>query len=138
VPWPEQIVLAIHDHLFIVAKDGQAITKALCGHEFGDWRENWKLQARIRVRRTEEELLEIYQPGQTIDPTVVDFREFICPGCGVLLDVDAVPPNYPIDRDFLPNLKAFYEEWLDKPLPVDVGEYEDLSERILQAWAARA
>src|SRR5438445_10953468 len=63
VPWPEQIILAIHDHLFVVAKDGAAITKALCGHEFGDWRENWKLKTRIRVRRPAEELLEGYQPG---------------------------------------------------------------------------
>jgi acetone carboxylase gamma subunit len=138
VPWPEQVILAIHDHLFIVAKDGRAITKALCGHEFGDWRENWKLHSRIRVRRTEAELLEIYEPGCTIDPRVVDFREFICPGCGVLLDVDAVPPNYPIERDFLPDLRAFYEEWLDRPLPADVGDYEERSPAVIAGWARSA
>jgi acetone carboxylase, gamma subunit len=134
VPWPEQIVLPIHEHLFIVAKDGAAIVKAFCGHEFGDWRENWKLHSRIRTRQSPEDLLEIYEPGHTIDLTVVEFREFICPGCGALLDVDCMPPNYPIERDFLPDLRAFYEEWLERPLPVDVGAYEDLSGRVIQSW----
>lgn len=138
VPWEETILLPIHDHLFIVAKDGKAITKTLCGQELGDWRENWKLRTRIRVRRTREELLEVYAENVTIDPTIVELREFICPGCGTLLDVDAVPPHYPIEREFLPDLKTFYEEWLGWKLPVDVGEFEDRSLGVIRAWAAKA
>lgn len=136
VPWPEQILLPIHEHLFIVAKDGQAITKAACGHEFGDWRINYKVLCRVRVRRSAESLAEIYEPGFAIDPALVDMREFICPGCGSLLEVDAVPLNYPVERDFFPDLKVFYEEWLGRPLPVDPGDYVDQTPALLRSWAA--
>jgi acetone carboxylase, gamma subunit len=137
VPWPEKILLPIHDHLFIVAKDGRAITKTLCGRDLDDWRENWKLRVLIRVRRTRDELLEVYADNLTIDPTTTELREFICPGCGTLLDVDAVPPHYPIEREFFPDLRTFYEDWLGRKLPVDVGAYEERSGEILRAWARR-
>ncbi len=137
VPWAETILLPIHDHVFIVAKDGRAITKTLCGRDLGDWRENWKLHVLIRVRRTREELLEVYADNVTIDPTVVELREFVCPGCGALLDVDAVPPNYPIERDFFPDLKTFYEDWLGRKLPADVGEYEERSAAVLHDWSGK-
>jgi acetone carboxylase gamma subunit len=138
VPWKETILLPIHDHLFIVAKEGRAITKTLCGQELGDWRENWKLRTRIRVRRTREELLEVYAENVTIDPTIVELREFVCPGCGTLLDVDAAAPHYPIERDFLPDLKTFYEDWLGRELPVDVGEFEDRSLDVIRSWGRRS
>jgi acetone carboxylase gamma subunit len=137
VPWLEKILLPIHDHLFIVAKDGKAITKTFCGRELGDWREHWKLRVLIRPRRTREDLLEVYSENVTLDPTVVELREFICPGCGTLLDVDAVPPHYPIERDFFPDLRAFYKDWLGRELPVDVGDYEERSTGVLHAWVSR-
>jgi acetone carboxylase gamma subunit len=136
VPWPERILLPIHEHLFIVAKEGRAVTKSLCGVEFGEWREHWKLRARIRVRRTREELLEVYADNVAIDPSVVEIREFVCPGCGTLLDVDAVPPHYPIEREFFPDLRTFYEEWLGRALPIEVGAFEDRSLEVVRAWAA--
>jgi acetone carboxylase gamma subunit len=49
--------------------------------------------------------------------TSVPWREYICPGCATLLEVDAVPPGWPVIFDFLPDLEGFYEEWLGRPLP---------------------
>jgi acetone carboxylase gamma subunit len=47
----------------------------------------------------------------------MEIREYICPGCATLLEVDAVPPGWPVIFDFLPDLEGFYEEWLGRPLP---------------------
>jgi len=37
---------------------------------------------------------------------------FYCPGCYTVLEVEAVPPGYPILHDFQPDLETFYSEWL--------------------------
>ena len=119
VEWQEQILLPLGENLFIVAKDGRAIIKTRAGAELCAWNENWKMKCRIRVRRTREELLEIYpEKHLTIDPELVELREFYCPVSGTLLDVDCVPPTYPVETDFTPDLAAFYREWLGKELPV--------------------
>ena len=44
-------------------------------------------------------------------------REFYCPGCYTLLEVEACPPGYPVQFDFLPDLEAFHEKVLGRPLP---------------------
>jgi acetone carboxylase gamma subunit len=121
VPWQEQIVLPFGEHLFIVKKRSAAgpayIVKCECGHEFCDYRENWKLEALIHVRESEEELLEIYPEKMHGDPRWNSLREFFCPGCKTLLEVEAVPPGYPVIHDFLPDLEGFYEGWLGRELP---------------------
>jgi acetone carboxylase gamma subunit len=43
-------------------------------------------------------------------------REYFCPGCLALLEVEAVPPGYPVIHDFVPDLEGFYEAWLGRPL----------------------
>src|SRR5512136_1719948 len=54
VPWKERILLPYGLHLYIVQKDdGRRVVKCDCGHEFGPYRENWKLASSIRVRKTE-------------------------------------------------------------------------------------
>jgi acetone carboxylase, gamma subunit len=118
VPWKEQIVLPFGEHLFIAAKRGGTyVVKCDCGHEFGGYRENWKLEALINVRETAEELREIYPEKMHGDPDWNVLREFFCPGCKTLLEVEAVPPGYPLVHDFVPDLEGFYEEWLGRPLP---------------------
>lgn len=117
VTWPERILLPIGEHLHIVAKAGARIVKCDCGHEFGDYTRNWKLAALILVRDTEELLEEIY-PGPTKpDPKLQEIREFICPGCTTLLEVEAVAPGYPITCDFEPDLEGFYEGILGRKVP---------------------
>lgn len=137
VPWPERILLPIGEHLYIVQKGKERIVKCDCGHEFGDYRRNWKLSALILVRDTREKLGEIYPGTKCPDPALCEVREFICPGCGTLLKVESVPVGYPIIFDFLPDLDAFYRDWLGKPLPNPV-EFKDRSTEVIQSWAKSA
>jgi acetone carboxylase, gamma subunit len=117
VPWPEPIVLPFGEHLYIALKDGNHLIKCNCGHEFCDYRENWKLEALVNVRDTVEELREIYPDRMHGDPDWNVLREYFCPGCKTLLEVEAVPPGYPPVHDFVPDLEGFYEGWLGRPLP---------------------
>ncbi|MBS1881454.1 MAG: acetone carboxylase subunit gamma [Actinobacteria bacterium] len=118
VPWSDRILLPLGESLYIVANAaGERVTKCSCGHEFGDYRRNWKLSALIHVRNTEESLAEIYRGLTGPDPDWMELREFFCPGCKRQLEVEAVPPAYPIVADFEPDLEAFYADWLGRPLP---------------------
>lgn len=118
VSWNDQILLPLGPKLYIVQKDtGERVTKCNCGQEFGDYKENWKLDANIYVRDSNEALHEIYPELMHSDPTWNVLREYYCPGCGAQLEVESVPPFYPVILDFEPDLETFYEEWLGKPLP---------------------
>jgi acetone carboxylase, gamma subunit len=117
VRFPERILLPIGEHLHIVSKGKERIVKCDCGHDFGDYQQNWKLRASIRVRATDEELEPIYSGPRKCDPAWMEIREFICPNCSTLLEVEAAPPGYPIIFDFLPDLESFYQNWLGRALP---------------------
>jgi acetone carboxylase gamma subunit len=117
VSWNEKILLPLHEHLYVVSKNGQRIVKCDCGYEFGDYRENWKLKCRVRVRDTEESIGELYPKYMGCDPDWEELREYLCPGCLALLDVEAVPPGYPTIFNFLPDIDAFYEKWLGRKAP---------------------
>ncbi|MBW2443147.1 MAG: acetone carboxylase subunit gamma [Deltaproteobacteria bacterium] len=118
VSWDDLILLPYGLHLYIVKKpDGQRIVKCDCGHEFGSYQENWKLEASIRVRKTDDELQEIYPAMMHCDPEWMELREYFCPGCWSLLEVEAVPPGYPVVFDFLPDLETFYQQWLGRQIP---------------------
>lgn len=112
VSWYEKILLPLTEHLYIVQKDKERIVKCDCGQEFGSYSQTWKLNALIYVRDTEEKLEEIYRGPRKPDPNKSEIREFYCPRCGTLLEVDAVPPGYPILLNFLPDLETLYKDWL--------------------------
>ncbi len=119
VPWQEKILLPLGENLFIVAKKGKAIVKTMGGAELCAWNENWKMKCRVRIRKTTADLNKIFpREHMTIDPDLVELREWICPKSGMLLDVDCVPPTYPVEVDFTPDLEAFYIQWLGRKLPV--------------------
>jgi acetone carboxylase gamma subunit len=132
VPWRERILLPLGPHLFIVQKGRARIVKCRCGHEFCDWRVNWKLEALVHVRETAEALGEIYRGREQPDPAWIQLREYVCPGCGAQLEVEAVPRGCPPDFELLPDLDTFYRDWLGRPLP-PAGPFED---RTLQAVRA--
>ena len=115
--WKEKILLPLQEHLYIVAKEGERIVKCDCGYEFGDYQINWKLKCRIRVRDTFESIEKLYPKMMGSDPEWEELREFFCPNCFTLLDVEAVPPGYPIIFNFLPDIDAFYEKWLGRNPP---------------------
>lgn len=116
--WDDPILLPYGLHLYIVQKsDGDRIVKCDCGHEFCNYKENWKLHARIFVRDTEEKMNEIYPKLMSPDPEWQVIREYYCPNCAVQLEVEAVPPWYPIILDFEPDIDTFYKEWIKRPMP---------------------
>ena len=118
VEFDEEILVPMNDHLFAVAADGDRIVKAECGHEFGPVTENWKQRCEIRTKETEDEMRELYPEDMTPDPDwQFQLREFFCPGCYTLVDVDAVPSGYPVLKPFDPDIDTFYEEWLGKKAP---------------------
>jgi acetone carboxylase gamma subunit len=119
VAWKEKILLPLGEHLFIVAKKGKAIIKTRAGAELCAWNENWKMKCRIIVRSSRRDLAEVFPIDHlTTDTSLIELREWYCPLSGQLLDVDCVPPTYPVEIDFTPDLEAFYRDWLGKPLPV--------------------
>lgn len=117
VPWPERILLPLAEHLYVVQKGSERVVKCDCGYEFGDYRENWKLDALIYVRHSMEQFAEVGIPHLMSDPQWCELREYYCPGCGAQLEVEAVPPGYPVLFTFRPDLESFYQEWLGRPLP---------------------
>jgi acetone carboxylase gamma subunit len=104
VGWPEKILVPIGEHLYVVQKGADRVVKCSCGYEFGDYRQNWKLNAVVYVRDTDESLDEIYPGPRKCDVTWMGLREYYCPDCGTLLEIEAVPPGYPLVFDFLPEL----------------------------------
>lgn len=125
VPWKDKILLRISDHLYIVAKEGSGrVIKCDCGHEFGDYRINWKLGCRVYARKTKEEIGEVVTiPEARHNTDLVEMREYYCPGCYALLAVEVVPPGYPPIFEMLPDLDSFYRDWLGKPLPDEDPEW---------------
>lgn len=116
VAWPDRILLPISEHLFVVQRGDRGIVKCSCGHEFCDFRENWKLEALLIVRNDRASLEQVFGHAGP-DPDWQEVREFICPGCATLLEVDVAAPGYPIPFDFRPDLVVFYRDWLGDPLP---------------------
>lgn len=121
VGWKEQILLPLGENLFVVDKNGKAIIKTTAGAELCAWNENWKMKCRVIVRRTMADLEKVFPAEHlTIDTNLVELREWYCPVSGTLLDVDCVPPAYPVEIDFTPDLGAFYRDWLGRQLPVQL------------------
>jgi acetone carboxylase gamma subunit len=117
VDWKEKILLPLHEHLYVVVKDGIRIVKCDCGYEFGNYKENWKYKCRVRVRDTADEINELYPKYMGSDPEWMELREFYCPNCFTLLDTESVPPGYPVIFNFLPDIDTFYENWLGRKAP---------------------
>ena len=134
VDFDEQILLPLTPHLFIVAEAGQRVVKCKCGQGYGDYRVNWKLSSSIHVRDSEESISEVYKGREMPDPAWTQLREYICPGCGAQLEVEAVPRGCPPDFEFLPDLDVFYSEWLGRPLP-DTIPNEDKTLEIIAEWS---
>ena len=103
MPWDDRILVCLQEHLYVVAKANQdRVVKCSCGHEFGDYHNNWKEEALVYERPPQDG--EIFLGTRGADPEWQLLREFYCPGCAVLLDVEPVPVGYPFVFNFLPDL----------------------------------
>jgi N-methylhydantoinase B/acetone carboxylase alpha subunit len=118
VAWSEQIVLPAGEGLYVVkVADGDYVIRTEAGTDLCDWRENWKLHARVHVRKTLADLREIYPEHAHCDPDWMELREYYDPADGRLLEVEALPPGYPVVHEFLPDLEGFYTGWLGRDMP---------------------
>ena len=83
---------------YLDAVDGE-IRCRRCGHVLGPASRNYKLGALVRDRPLTDGNPHVRDPAIYTDSTVA-FREFVCPGCGTLLDtevaVDGAPPQWDI------------------------------------------
>jgi acetone carboxylase gamma subunit len=139
--WPDQILLRLCDKLYVVRNaQNQRVVKCECGHEFGDYRQNWKLGCKVRVRRTAAAMREVYDPAPACpEPGWQEIREFFCPDCATQHAVEVVAPGYPAVFEMLPDLDKFYRDYLGIPLPDEAPDwYTDRTEQVTQRWAANA
>ena len=147
VVWDATILLRISEHLYIVRKEeggkgDKAISRVVkcdCGHEFGDYRMNWKFRSMLAVRKTTPELEEVYNAGIMPNPEHLEVREFYCPGCSTQLGVEVAPHGYPIVFELLPDLDSLYREWLGRPLTDESPDwFQDRSATVTAVWAKEA
>lgn len=137
VPFDERILLRLGDKLYVVAKGaGQRVTQCECGHDFGDYRQNWKLGCKIRTRKTLEKMAEVYDPAPAVpEPGWQEIREFFCPACATQHAVEVVAPGYPIVFEMLPDLDKFYRDYLGTPLEDESADwYQDNSAEVTASW----
>jgi acetone carboxylase gamma subunit len=72
-----------------------------CGRELGSARENYK-KGCLLYDRDPREIHPAIVPGAfsfSPDPLWVRIIEFYCPGCGVQLETEYLPPGHPITHD---------------------------------------
>jgi N-methylhydantoinase B/acetone carboxylase alpha subunit len=119
VPYDDAIVLPAGEGLNIVRRksDGALVYRCDCGQDFCAHDRNWKLDALVHVRESEQSLLEVYPKMGGPDPRLQQIREYICPSCARQLEVEALPPGYPVVHDFLPDIEGFYRGWLGREVP---------------------
>lgn len=139
VRWKDKILMRISDNVYIVEKDkqgGEIICKCFCGHEFFDYRINWKMGCRINVRRTLKEMQEVYQPDHACpEPEWQEIREFYCPDCGTQLAVEVLAPGFPVVFEMLADVPGFYREYLGTPLTQEKKfASEDKTLELTKTW----
>jgi acetone carboxylase, alpha subunit len=117
VPYDDPIVLPAGEGLNVVRSDGELLIRCDCGHDFCRHDENWKLDAVLFVRDSDELMREIYPQMAHADTDWMELREYYCPSCARQLEVEAVPAGYPVVHEFLPDVEGFYEGWLGRELP---------------------
>jgi acetone carboxylase gamma subunit len=136
VPLDETILMRISEHLYIVENAaGERVVKCDCGHDFGDYQVNWKLAALIHVRETRADMAVVYHPIDAVpEEGWIEIREFYCPGCASQLAVECVAPGYPVVFEFLPDLDAFYTDWVSLPLASAPRELRDRTHEVTERW----
>ncbi|MEX2194405.1 MAG: hydantoinase B/oxoprolinase family protein [Thermoleophilaceae bacterium] len=117
VPYEEPIVLPCGEGLNVVRAGSELVIRCDCGHDLCAHDANWKMEAVVFVRDSDELMREVYPKMGHADPEWMELREFHCPSCGRQLETEAVPPGYPVTHEFLPDVEGFYRGWLGRQLP---------------------
>jgi acetone carboxylase gamma subunit len=87
-------VARINEQLQISGSGAAAVVECRCGHEIGPAQENYKLHLLMREG-------PVQRAGPWVDPQGIGkdafvCREFFCPGCLTLLDVEIAQRGEPI------------------------------------------
>jgi acetone carboxylase gamma subunit len=118
VPYDDPIVLPMGEGLNAVrSADGELVVRCDCGHDFCAPDRNWRMEALIFVRNDAETVGEIYPGFAGPDTDWSELREYYCPSCARQLEVEALPPGYPVMHEFLPDIEGFYRGWLGRDVP---------------------
>lgn len=89
--------MRIHEYLEIRDSPAGKVTVCRkCEHEFGPASQNYKLGALYRERDPGEMPLRGVRSGES---SFVVYQEYLCPGCGTLLEVDLYSPQIDGDQD---------------------------------------
>jgi acetone carboxylase gamma subunit len=88
---------SINESLSIVGEGAGAMIQCRCGHAIGPASENYKLHVLMREG-------PVQNAGPWVDPNRIGddrfvCREFFCPGCATLLDVEIAQRGEPIVWD---------------------------------------
>ncbi|HLJ17451.1 MAG TPA: acetone carboxylase subunit gamma [Bryobacteraceae bacterium] len=81
-----------------------------CGRELGPARENYK-KGCLLYDRDPREVHPAIVPGSfsfSPDPLWVRIIEFYCPGCGVQMETEYLPPGHPITNDIELDLDSLH------------------------------
>jgi acetophenone carboxylase len=84
-----------------------------CGEEFGSARENYKKGCRVNERDPREvhpPIIEGEEYSFAPDPEWIRLIEFYCPGCGVMIENEYLPPGHPITDDTQFDLEKLREK----------------------------
>jgi acetone carboxylase gamma subunit len=117
VSYDDKIVLPLGEGLNVVRSDGELMICCDCGHEFCTHDANWKMDAVVYVRDTDESMREVFPKMAHADPEWTELREYYCPSCARQLEVEALPPGFPVAHEFLPDVEGFYKGWLGREVP---------------------
>jgi len=84
----------LNEQIEIVGSGADAVAVCRCGHEIGPAAENYKLHLLMREG-------PVQNAGPWVDPNRIGgdrfvCREFFCPGCATLLDVEIAQRHEPI------------------------------------------
>jgi N-methylhydantoinase B len=115
--YDDPIVLPMGEGLNAVRSPDGLVTRCDCGHDFCPPNRNWRMEALVFVRDDPETMGEIYPGFAGPDTDWSELREFYCPSCARQLEVEAVPPGYPVLHEFLPDIEGFYRGWLGREIP---------------------
>jgi acetone carboxylase gamma subunit len=84
----------INAYLAVVRDDSGAVVKCQCGHELGPANRPYKELA-LEARRPVQSLGPYFDPDGVGDDRF-EVREYFCPGCTVLLEVEVARPSDPL------------------------------------------
>ena len=76
-----------------------------CGHKLGSARDSYKRGCLVYDRDPKS----LYPPDSVsfaTDPNWYRLVEFYCPGCGTMLEVEALPPGHPLTLDIELDISA--------------------------------